>query len=68
MGKGNIYPVTIFKNKKDGLLYLLHEKRGDGAAEYTAVPYRHDGKALRKASPSEFTIHEKTESQVEGFL
>lgn len=68
MDKENIYSMTVFKNKKDGLLYLLHEQRNDEAVEYTAVPYRHDGKALRKVGPDEFTIHEKKPHVMKGFL
>lgn len=64
--------MTVFKNKKDGKLYLLHEQRGDDGVEYTAVPYRHDdarsSKALRNVGTDEFTIHEKTPYPMKGFL
>lgn len=68
MDKGNIYSMTVFRNKKDGNLYLIHEQRKDEGVEYTAVPYRHDGKALRNISPEQFTIHEKRPHEMKGFL
>lgn len=60
--------MTVFKRKKDGELYLIHEHHRDGGVEYTAVPYRHEGDALRKVSPAEFTIHEKTPYPMKVFL
>lgn len=60
--------MTIFRSKKDGKLYIIHERREDEKVTHTAVPYRHDGPVQKGVDPEGFTIHEKIGKSTNGFL
>jgi hypothetical protein len=60
--------MTVFKQKKDGMLYIIHEQRKDGNVDYTAIPYHHPGKVLKGVNPEDFTINEKKGPSMNGFL
>lgn len=60
--------MTIFKSKKDGKFYIIHQNGTENDIIYTAVPYRHDGNVQRGVDPNGFTIHEKIGFNTQGFL
>lgn len=49
--------MTIYKHRKDGKLYLLHEVEKDGKKSTIALPVRHGGKPMVDCDPKDFVIH-----------
>ena len=64
-----IYSImTIFKSKKNGKLYMLHQNKIGEDVVHTAVPYKHDGRVQKGVDPEGFTLHEKIGPNTKGFL
>jgi hypothetical protein len=49
--------MTIYKHRKDGRLYLLHEVEKDGKKSTMALPVRHGGKVIVDCDPKDFVIY-----------
>ena len=49
--------MTIFKSKKNGKLYMLHQNEIGDDVVHTAVPYKHDGRVQKGVDPEGFTLH-----------